>query len=141
MTQALQRTFVAAAVTALVAGALLAGCEKKTMTTDTAAGTSTTTTVTPSPTVTEAVGKAGAATSEAMNKAGDVVADAAVTTKVKAALLADPDVKGLQIDVDTHGGAVTLTGSSNKQVNLDRAVTVAKGVDGVKSVDSRLTVQ
>jgi len=76
-----------------------------------------------------------------MDKAGDAVGDAAITGKVKTVLLADPDVKGLAIDVDTKNGVVTLNGSADKVGNADKAVALAKGVDGVKSVDNKLTVK
>jgi hyperosmotically inducible protein len=76
-----------------------------------------------------------------MNKAGDAAGDAAITGKVKTKLLADPDVKGLAIDVDTKDGVVTLNGSADKAGNVDKAVTIAKNTDGVKSVDNKLTVK
>jgi osmotically-inducible protein OsmY len=76
-----------------------------------------------------------------MNKAGDATADAAITGKVKTQLLADPDVKGLAIDVDTKDGVVTLSGSADKAGNADKAVSIAKATDGVKSVDNKLTVK
>ncbi len=82
-----------------------------------------------------------AATASAMNKAGDATVDAAITGKVKTQLLADPDVKGLAIDVDTKDGVVTLNGSADKAGNVDKAVSIAKGTDGVKSVDNKLTVK
>ena len=72
---------------------------------------------------------------------GDAAGDAALTAKVKAALLVDKDVKGLQIDVDTHDGAVTLTGAAETQPNLDRAADIARRIDGVKSVENRMTVK
>ena len=116
----------------LAAASMLAACEKKTTTTDTPSGTTTsTTTVSPS----TAASNAMSATASAMNKAGDATVDAAITGKVKTKLLADPDVKGLAIDVDTKDGVVTLNGSA------DKAVAIAKGTDGVKSVENKLTVK
>jgi hyperosmotically inducible protein len=82
-----------------------------------------------------------AATASAMNKAGDATVDAAITGKVKTKFLADPDVKGLAIDVDTKDGVVTLNGSADKAGNVDKAVSIAKATDGVKSVDNKLTVK
>jgi len=76
-----------------------------------------------------------------MSKAGDAVGDAAITGKVKTALIADPDVKALRIDVDTKDNVVTLNGTADTQSHADKAVTVAKGVEGVKSVENRLTVK
>ncbi|MFN2387770.1 MAG: BON domain-containing protein [Thermoanaerobaculia bacterium] len=72
---------------------------------------------------------------------GTVMDDAAITTAVKAKLLADPTVGGLKIDVDTRNGVVWLTGDNmNNQAEIDKAITVAKAVDGVKSVENKLTV-
>jgi len=76
-----------------------------------------------------------------MAKAGDKMDDAAITGKVKTALIADPDVKALKIDVDTKDNVVTLNGSADTKANADKAVTIAKGIDGVKSVENRLTVK
>ena len=45
--------------------------------------------------------ESSAAASQALTKAGDAIEDGVITTKIKAALLTDPDVKGLHIDVDT----------------------------------------
>ena len=141
-----------ALVSMLAAAALLAACEKKTTTVnDTSPGSTsstTTTTVTPSPTAsdamaatTNAMDKAASATERGMAKAGEAMGDAAITGKVKTALIADPDVKALKIDVDTKDNVVTLNGTADTQANADKAVTIAKGIDGVKSVDNRLTIK
>ena len=123
--------FLSGTISVTILGlALLGGCEKKTTTTTTPTGTTSTTTVAPTP-----------AASEALTRAGDAVADAATTAKVKAAFLADPDVKGLQVDVDTRNGVVTLSGALDKTANVDRAGTLAKATEGVKSVENRLTVK
>ena len=141
-----------ALVSMLAAAALLAACEKKTTTVnDTAPGgttSTTTTTVTPSPTAsdamtatTNAVDKAASATERGMAKAGEALDDAAITGKVKSALIADPDIQALKIDVDTKNSVVTLNGSAKSQANADKAVSIAKGVEGVKSVDNQLSVK
>ena len=124
------RPLIAVAATAALAGSLLAGCEKHTTTVDTPSGRTSTTTVAPNRTATET-----------MSRAGDVAGDAAITAKVKTALMADPDVKALQIDVDTHNGVVTLNGAVDGRTNVDKAVRIAKGVEGVKSVENRMTVK
>ncbi len=77
----------------------------------------------------------------AADKAGTAIEDSAITAKVKTALLADPDVKGLMIDVDTKNGVVTLKGTADKQANRDRAVAIAKDTGGVKSVEDQLVVK
>ena len=141
-----------AVLSMLAAAALLAACEKKTTVTETPAGTAatttSTTTVTPSPTAssamtatTNAMSSAASATERAAEKTGDAVADAAITGKVKTALIADPDVKALKIDVDTKNNVVTLNGSADTKAHADKAVTIAKGIEGVRSVENRLTVK
>ena len=85
--------------------------------------------------------KAGAEAGKVMSKAGDLVEDGVITVKLTTALLADPDVKGLRIDLDTKDGVVTLEGTADKAVNLDRAVRIAKETGGVKSVDNQLVVK
>ena len=85
--------------------------------------------------------EAGRETKEAAAKAGDAMGDAAITAKVKTAFMADPDVKALQINVDTKDGVVALKGAVDGRTNVDKAVQIARGIDGVKSVDNQLTVR
>ena len=75
---------------------------------------------------------------QATAQASAAVDDAAITTKVKAALLADDQVKGTQINVDTSGGTVRLTGTVDSQAQVARAMEIAKGVSGVQRVDNNL---
>jgi hypothetical protein len=85
----------------------------------------------------------GSATSPAEpgRTAGQTVDDAGTTAKVKTALLASPDVKGLDVNVDTVNAKVTLKGSVDSQAQADRAVQIARGIEGVKDVDNQLTVR
>jgi hyperosmotically inducible protein len=76
---------------------------------------------------------------QATTQASAAVDDAAITTKVKAALLADDQVKGTQINVDTSGGTVKLTGTVDTPAQVTRALEVAKGVSGVQKVENNLT--
>jgi hyperosmotically inducible protein len=72
--------------------------------------------------------------------AGQTLDDAGITAKVKTALAAEKDVSAMAINVDTMQGKVTLTGKVSNQTEADRAVQIARGIEGVKSVDSKLTV-
>jgi len=72
--------------------------------------------------------------------AGQVVDDAGITAKVKAALIAEKGVNGMSINVDTSQGNVTLTGKVPDQSQVERATQVARGIDGVKAVENRLSV-
>jgi hyperosmotically inducible periplasmic protein len=80
----------------------------------------------------------GSTTPDVDRGAGQTVDDATVTAKVKAALLAESGVDGTKINVDTFNGRVTLKGEVPSKTMIDRAVQVARGIDGVKDVDNRL---
>ncbi len=71
---------------------------------------------------------------------GQAIDDTAITTSVKAQLLAADDLKGLDISVDTVNGVVTLTGKVASAGARDHAVRIAHGVDGVNGVNDELTV-
>ena len=72
--------------------------------------------------------------------AGETIDDATVTTRVKIALLNDPVVGGLRIDVDTYKGVVTLSGRVKSADEEAKAIALAKRVGGVSDVKSSLQV-
>ncbi len=74
-------------------------------------------------------------------KAGELFDDAAITAKVKTAILAEEGLKVLQINVDTMKGVVTLSGSVDTQQNSDKAKEIAGAVAGVKDVENKLVVK
>ena len=71
---------------------------------------------------------------------GEYVDDSVITTKVKTAIFNDPSLKVNEINVETFKGTVQLSGFVRSQADIDKAVQVARGVAGVKSVknDMRL---
>ena len=72
---------------------------------------------------------------------GDTIDDATVTTRVKTALLNDPDVGGLRIDVDTFKGVVTLSGRVKTKEEEAKAIALARRIGGVTDVKSTLQIQ
>lgn len=68
-----------------------------------------------------------------------VVEDSVLTANVKAALAADPELKGLVFEVAAKAGIVTLGGAFESYPAIDRALNVAKGVTGVRSIDDKTT--
>jgi osmotically-inducible protein OsmY len=78
---------------------------------------------------------------QATDRAAEVIDDAGITAKVKAAIMAEPGLDSLQINVDTVNGVVTLTGSADSPANSDKAAGVASGIADVKSVENRLEVE
>ncbi len=71
---------------------------------------------------------------------GEYIDDTVITTKVKAAVFADDNLKSTEINVETFKGVVQLSGFVNSQEDINRAVRLAREVSGVKSVtnDMRL---
>jgi len=71
---------------------------------------------------------------------GEYVDDTVITTKVKTAILNEPSLKVAEINVETFKGIVQLSGFVSSQADINKAVGVARGVGGVKSVknDMRL---
>ncbi|MBC3973819.1 BON domain-containing protein [Xanthomonas translucens] len=80
---------------------------------------------------------AGMAHNDGMkHESKEPVTDTWITTKVKADLLATKDVSGTDIKVETLNGTVKLSGAVENKMQRDKAVSVAKMIDGVKKVDS-----
>jgi hyperosmotically inducible periplasmic protein len=72
---------------------------------------------------------------------GEHVDDTTITTRVKAALLRDSNVDGLDIDVKTIKGRVQLSGVVNKTTQVKRAAQLAHEVEGVRSVKNSLVIK
>ena len=68
------------------------------------------------------------------------VTDSWLTSKTKIALFSDDRVKGSQVKVETKDGVVFLRGKVDSAEAKAAAETVAKGIDGVKSVKNDLQV-
>jgi len=81
--------------------------------------------------------KAGEATANAASQAKDAI-ETGITAKIKSKMALDDLVKARDIDVDTNGSIVTLTGVVASQTGLQRAVQLAKETDGVTSVIDHL---
>ncbi|EEU1435555.1 molecular chaperone OsmY [Escherichia coli] len=64
--------------------------------------------------------------------------DTATTSEIKAKLLADDIVPSRKVKVETTDGVVQLSGTVDSQAQSDRAESIAKAVDGVKSVKNDL---
>jgi hyperosmotically inducible protein len=72
---------------------------------------------------------------------GTKLDDTVITSKVKTALFDDKDVKSGQINVETRGGVVSLGGFVSGDKIKTRAVELARGVSGVKSVIDAMYVK
>lgn len=82
-----------------------------------------------------------AKTEAAADKATAKVGDAAITGSVKTALIAEPNLSALKIDVDTVNGVVTLNGTVDNADQKSRAMSITQSVSGVVSVKDNLTMK
>ena len=82
----------------------------------------------------------GCASTAKQEGTGEYFDDTVITSKVKAAVLNEPTLKSAEINVETFKGVVQLSGFVGSQADIGKAVEVARGVPGVKSVknDMRL---
>jgi len=119
-------------VTTALAASLAAGCDQKTPAESAASDTRR---------MDQKIDQATADMKQQAGKIGEAVADSTITAKVKTAIVSEPGLHAAQINVDTAGGVVTLTGSVDTPQKVERATQVAQAVTGVKSVENRLDVK
>lgn len=82
----------------------------------------------------------GCASTATQESTGQYVDDTAITAKVKAAIFNEPTLKSAEINVETFKRVVQLSGFVNSQADIQKAVAVTRGVEGVAAVknDMRL---
>ena len=85
--------------------------------------------------------RASAGVHTAKNRAEEAVTAAALTSKIKAKMALDDGVKASDIDVDTEGSVVTLTGDVGSVDERRRAVRIATETAGVTKVVNHLNVR
>lgn len=66
--------------------------------------------------------------------------DASISTRVKIALLNDPQVGSQRLEVKTFQGVVTLSGTVRSQAEADQAIAAARRIKGVRDVKSELRI-
>lgn len=71
---------------------------------------------------------------------GEVVDDATITATVKSKLLWSKNTEGLEMDVDTRMGKVTLLGAAENAAAKELAGRMARNTRGVVAVDNQLVV-
>jgi hyperosmotically inducible protein len=83
----------------------------------------------------------GCATQSEPQSAGAYMDDSWVTTQVKTAILNEPSLKVLQINVETYKGVVQLSGFVDNAASQAKAVEIARSVKGVTSVKNDLRLR
>ena len=84
--------------------------------------------------------EAGYVDAQDQRTASETLTDQYLTTAVKTALIADSEVSGLDVNVDSFRGVITLRGALQSDAQIDRAIQVAQSVRGVLEVQSKLVV-
>lgn len=84
---------------------------------------------------------AGCASTRTSESAGEYLDDTALTASVKASIFNEPTLKSSEINVETFKGNVQLSGFVSNPESVNKAVEVARGVKGVKSVKNDMRVK
>lgn len=81
------------------------------------------------------------ASTKNQESSGEYVDNTAISLKVKARLLANKETKGTSIDVESYKGTVILSGFIDSDDERNKAINIAKSVQGVKEVKSALYIK
>lgn len=84
---------------------------------------------------------AACSSSPTQESTGEYLDDATITTRIKGAFLQDNDVKAGNIQVTTYKGKVQLSGYADSDREIIKAVQLANGVPGVKSVQNDIRLK
>jgi BON domain len=83
----------------------------------------------------------GCASTPTREGTGEYIDDTVITTKVKAAIFAEPTLKSTEINVETFKGVVQLSGFVSSEADTQKAVEVTRKIKGVESVKNDMRVK
>lgn len=83
----------------------------------------------------------GCGSTSTRSSTGEYIDDSVITTKVKAAILEDKELKVTEVNVETFKGVVQLSGFVSSQSDINKAASLARSVSGVKSVKNDMRVK
>ena len=83
----------------------------------------------------------GEKTAVAAAEAKRALLEGRITAKIKAKMALDDSVKALNVDVDTNGSSVTVSGIVDSGAQRERVLRLARETDGVTNVVDRLHVR
>jgi len=87
------------------------------------------------------IGTAGCAVTRGQETVGAYIDDATITTQIKGRFADNKDVDATSIKVETLNGTVMLSGFAKNSTERSTAETIARGVNGVKSVRNEIAVR
>jgi osmotically-inducible protein OsmY len=88
----------------------------------------------------DATKKAASATKSAVSKTGENITDGWITSRIKTKFLGEEVLRASSINVDTNNHVVTLKGAVPTVAARDKALALAKEVEGVDKVVDSLKV-
>jgi osmotically-inducible protein OsmY len=83
----------------------------------------------------------GCASTPKTEGTGEYIDDSVITTKIKAQLFDEPNLKSGQITVESYKGIVMLSGFLSSHADIAKAVEIAKQTTGVKSVRNEMRLR
>jgi osmotically-inducible protein OsmY len=83
----------------------------------------------------------GCAATRTHEGTGQYIDDSAITAKVKGSILGEPGLKSAEINVETFKGVVQLSGFVSSRDDINKAVKLARAVNGVKSVTNNMQLK
>jgi len=83
----------------------------------------------------------GCAVTRGQSSVGEYIDDSTITTQVKARMVENKQVDAAAISVETLNGTVMLSGFAKSPTERAAAETIARGVNGVKSVKNEIAVR
>lgn len=83
----------------------------------------------------------GCASTGTRESTGQYIDDTVITSAVKASIVNEPSLKVSEINVETYKGNVQLSGFVSSEADIQRAVEIARGVNGVKAVQNDMRLK
>lgn len=87
------------------------------------------------------VGLVGCASTRTQEGTGEYLDDTWITTRAKAAMFSEPDLKSAEINVETFKGEVQLSGFVSSEKDILKALSLVRDIKGVKGVKNDMRVK
>jgi osmotically-inducible protein OsmY len=83
----------------------------------------------------------GCSSTPTQESTGEYIDDSVITARVKTAIFKEPTLKSAEVNVETFKGVVQLSGFVSSQSDINKAVEIAGGIEGVKSVKNDMQLK
>ncbi len=83
----------------------------------------------------------GCSSTRTQESTSEYISDTTITAQVKTAILNEPSLKSAEVNVETFKGVVQLSGFLSPDSNWNKAVEIALGIKGVKSVKNDMRIK